>query len=62
MKTPPKSYTVELQGEDGDILPLPDELCEEMGWSVGDTLDFEIEGESIILKKAMPKKVDRLGD
>ena len=46
-----KTYTVELEGEDGDILPLPDELCETMGWKVGDILDFEIEGESIILKK-----------
>ena len=49
-----KTYTVELQGEDGDILPLPDELCEEMGWTVGDTLDFQIEGESIIMKKIDP--------
>jgi bifunctional DNA-binding transcriptional regulator/antitoxin component of YhaV-PrlF toxin-antitoxin module len=46
-----KTYTVELQGDDGEILPLPDELCEEMRWSVGDTLDFQIEGEAIIIKK-----------
>ena len=49
-----KTYTVELEGEEGDILPLPDELCETMGWNVGDTLKFEIEGESIILKKVHP--------
>jgi len=46
-----KTYTVELEGEDGEILPLPDELCQELGWTVGDTLDFEIVGESIIMKK-----------
>jgi bifunctional DNA-binding transcriptional regulator/antitoxin component of YhaV-PrlF toxin-antitoxin module len=46
-----KTYTVQLEGEDGDILPLPEELCEEMGWMVGDTLNFQIEGESIIMKK-----------
>jgi antitoxin component of MazEF toxin-antitoxin module len=52
-----KTYTVELEGEDGEILPLPDELCQELGWTVGDTLDFEIVGESIIIKK-----VDRPAD
>jgi bifunctional DNA-binding transcriptional regulator/antitoxin component of YhaV-PrlF toxin-antitoxin module len=52
-----KVYTVELEGENGDILPLPNELCESLGWNVGDTLDFQIEGESIILKKVLPKKV-----
>jgi bifunctional DNA-binding transcriptional regulator/antitoxin component of YhaV-PrlF toxin-antitoxin module len=46
-----KTYTVELEGENGDILPIPNELCESLGWNVGDTLDFEIEGESIIIKK-----------
>jgi hypothetical protein len=46
-----KTYTVELEGENGDILPIPDELCETMGWKVGDTLEFEIEGETILIKK-----------
>ena len=46
-----KTYTVELEGENGDILPIPNELCESLGWNVGDTLSFEIEGESIIMKK-----------
>jgi len=52
-----KTYTVELGGEDGDILPLPDELCKEMDLKEGDTLSFEIEGETVILKK-----VDRPAD
>ncbi len=46
-----KTYTVQLEGEDGDILPLPDELCAEMGLKLGDTLEFEIVGESVIMKK-----------
>lgn len=46
-----KTYTVQLEGENGDILPIPDELCETMGWKVGDTLEFEIEGETILIKK-----------
>jgi hypothetical protein len=36
-----KSYIVTLEGEDGDILPLPDELMAELGWKVGDTIEFE---------------------
>lgn len=52
-----KTYTVELEGENGDILPLPDELCKEMDLKEGDKLSFEIEGESVILKK-----VDRPAD
>jgi len=52
-----KRYTVQLEGENGDILPLPDELCKEMDLKEGDTLSFEIEGESVILKK-----VDRPSD
>jgi bifunctional DNA-binding transcriptional regulator/antitoxin component of YhaV-PrlF toxin-antitoxin module len=52
-----KTYTVQLEGEDGDILPLPDELCKEMDLKEGDTLSFEIDGESVILRKATPKKV-----
>ena len=46
-----KTYTVQLEGENGDILPIPDELCETLGWKVGDKLSFDIDGESIILKK-----------
>jgi len=46
-----KTYTVELEGEEGDILPLPDELCKEMDLKEGDTLSFEIEGETILIKK-----------
>lgn len=49
-----KTYTVELEGEDGDILPLPDELCEQMGLKEGDTLQFEIVDDSIIMKKIDP--------
>ena len=46
-----KTYIVQLEGENGDILPLPDELCKEMDLKEGDKLSFEIEGESVILKK-----------
>jgi len=49
-----KTYTVQLEGENGDILPLPNELCESLGWNVGDTLDFQIEGDVVIVKKVDP--------
>ncbi|MGA1433559.1 MAG: AbrB/MazE/SpoVT family DNA-binding domain-containing protein [Candidatus Nanopelagicaceae bacterium] len=37
------SYTVTLE-EDGDdcILPLPDELIDQLGWEEGDILDWEV--------------------
>jgi hypothetical protein len=31
------------------IAPLPQELIEELGWKVGDEIDFKIEGKLIIL-------------
>lgn len=36
-----KSHTVDLI-KDGDdlILPFPEGMCEELGWEVGDTLEF----------------------
>jgi len=41
-----KSYTVELiedpDNPDDLILPLSEELCEELGWTVGDDLTWEV--------------------
>jgi bifunctional DNA-binding transcriptional regulator/antitoxin component of YhaV-PrlF toxin-antitoxin module len=33
------------------LIDLPEELCIELGWNVGDTLTFSIENDTIILKK-----------
>lgn len=33
------------------ILPIPDEICEELGWNVGDTLNYELEGDCFTLRK-----------
>ena len=33
------------------LIDLPEELCIELGWNVGDTLIFSTEGDTIILKK-----------
>ena len=39
--------------ENGDaVLELPPELCKEMGWEIGDTLDLKlIDGVLILTKK-----------
>lgn len=45
------TYTVELEGENSDILPIPEELCKSLGWNVGDTLLFRLENDTVILSK-----------
>lgn len=51
-----KSWTAYVQ-QDGDdlILPLPDDLLEEMGWKEGDVLIWDIDqltGQVTLRKKA----------
>ena len=42
--------TLEEDPETGDlILPLPPELFENGNWEIGDTLNFEVENDAIIL-------------
>ena len=47
-------FTVHLEEDQfGDlIMPIPEEVLEELGWYVGDTLDYEIDGESLIITKS----------
>lgn len=38
--------------DNGDaIIELTEELCDEMGWTVGDELDIQLEGETVVIKK-----------
>jgi len=56
-----KTYVSKVLAIDcfGDaILELPDELVEELDWRVGDTLDYQLEGKSIIITNL--SKNDRL--
>lgn len=49
-----KIYTanvVEICDNGDAILELPPELCEDMGWKVGDTLDISLDNGEVILKK-----------
>ena len=42
-----------MEDDFGDlILPIPYEVCyEELGWDVGCELDYEVNGDSFIIKK-----------
>jgi antitoxin component of MazEF toxin-antitoxin module len=56
-----KSYTTRVIAVDcfGDaIIHLPDEMVKELGWTVGDELDFEIVDESIIIKNLTKNKME----
>ena len=49
-----KTYIAEiLEAEDGSgdsILQLPEDFCKEENWLEGDTLEFEVEGQAIIIR------------
>ena len=47
-----KSYTAKVVAIDvfGDaIVELPDALVEELDWRVGDSLDYKLEGKSVVI-------------
>lgn len=48
-----KRFTVTLQEDEfGDIVfPIPEEVIEELGWEVGDDLEYTVDGDSFYLKK-----------
>jgi len=53
------SYTVEITTEDG-FLPLPDRLCSELGFNVGDVLICELAADrsELIMKKHMDQSLN----
>lgn len=49
-----KRFTVTIEEDEfGElILPIPDDVCDELGWEVDDTLEYSIESDqSFILRK-----------
>ena len=34
------------------VLPIPEEILDELGWTEGDDLDYTLDGDSIILRKS----------
>ena len=42
----------EIPGDpDNVIMQLPPEICEQLGWGEGDTLNIQVEDGKIIIKK-----------
>jgi hypothetical protein len=50
-----KTYITTIEdapdGSGDGILTLPPELCEEMGWTEGTILNFELENGTIVMKE-----------
>jgi antitoxin component of MazEF toxin-antitoxin module len=46
-----ESKVLKVYSNGDALIDLPEELCVELGWNVGDTLTFSIENDTIILKK-----------
>ena len=40
-----KRFTITIEEDEfGElILPIPDEVCEDLGWNVGDELEFDVD-------------------
>jgi len=47
-------FVVTLEEDEyGDlIMPIPEEVLDELGWTVGDDLDYTLDEDSIILRKS----------
>jgi antitoxin component of MazEF toxin-antitoxin module len=46
-----ESKVVKVYSNGDALIDLPEELCVELGWNIGDTLTFSVENDTIILKK-----------
>jgi hypothetical protein len=50
--TPNTNYTVTLEGDDNEcILPLPDEILDELDWQEGDVLEWIVNDDNTITIK-----------
>jgi antitoxin component of MazEF toxin-antitoxin module len=46
------TVTLEEDPATGDlILPIPDDLMDQMGWQIGDTLSWDVTNDKITIKK-----------
>jgi bifunctional DNA-binding transcriptional regulator/antitoxin component of YhaV-PrlF toxin-antitoxin module len=52
MKKPYFSEILKVYSNGDALIDLPEELCVELGWNVGDKLTFSVENDTIILKKS----------
>lgn len=56
-----KTYTAKVVKicDNGDaIVELPDELVKELGWEIGDTLDYAMKNEAVHIKNLSKEKRD----
>ena len=51
-----RSEVLEVLDNGDAIIDLPQELLDEVGWKVGDTLTFKMENGSIILSKLIKEE------
>lgn len=51
-----RSEVLEVLDNGDAIIDLPQELLDEVGWEVGDTLTFRMENGSIILSKLIKEE------
>jgi antitoxin component of MazEF toxin-antitoxin module len=62
MTESPKFITTCDEDEDGNlILPFPEELLEALGWTEGTTLDFDLIGDRLIIRKVVCTSDDQAG-
>jgi antitoxin component of MazEF toxin-antitoxin module len=47
-----ESKVLEILDDGSAVIELPEELCIELGWNVGDELTFKIKNDIIIIKKS----------
>lgn len=48
---------------DGEaILELPDELVKDLGWNIGDVLDFELVNDAVIIRNLTKENNERRDD
>jgi len=58
------TYDVITLEEDGDdlILPLPEDLMDELGWQENDLLEWIIEDDHLVLKRVNEDELEDLGE
>ena len=53
-----ESKVLEICDNGDAIVELPDELVKELGWEVGDTLNYEMKNEAVYIKNLSKEKRD----
>ena len=57
------TYDVTLEEDGGDlILPVPEDLMDELGWQENDLLEWTIEDDHIVLRRVDEDELEDLGE